>query len=183
MNKNCELVEMVEPDRCCGCGGSFTLTHYDISQQIGQKKRDSIVATGADVVATGCPACMMQLSDMLARNGRPRTGQAHRRAVRRHTVTIASHSLLKALSVNGRGRLLFAVDDISGVRLRTPANASPLHTARYRLIRQYGSRLAPAAFRSTWMVRGCAGWDCLSSRRRASCVREAGCRRRPCGGA
>ena len=21
MNKNCELVEMVEPDRCCGCGG------------------------------------------------------------------------------------------------------------------------------------------------------------------
>ena len=69
MNKNCELVEMVEPDRCCGCGGSFTLTHYDISQQIGQKKRDSIVATGADVVATGCPACMMQLSDMLARNG------------------------------------------------------------------------------------------------------------------
>ena len=49
--------------------GSFTLTHYDISQQIGQKKRDSIVATGADVVATGCPACMMQLSDMLARNG------------------------------------------------------------------------------------------------------------------
>ena len=59
MNKNCELVEMVEPDRCCGCGGSFTLTHYDISQQIGQKKRDSIVATGADVVATGCscPTC------------------------------------------------------------------------------------------------------------------------------
>ena len=69
MNPGYSLVEMAEANRCCGCGGSFTLTHYDISQQIGQKKRDSIVATGADVVATGCPACMMQLSDMLARNG------------------------------------------------------------------------------------------------------------------
>ena len=85
MNKNCELVEMVEPDRCCGCGGSFTLTHYDISQQIGQKKRDSIVATGADVVATGCPACMMQLSDMLARNGD--------RARVRHTVELYADTL------------------------------------------------------------------------------------------
>ena len=85
MNKNCELVEMVEPDRCCGCGGSFTLTHYDISQQIGQKKRDSIVATGADVVATGCPACMMQLSDMLARNGD--------RARVRHTIELYADTL------------------------------------------------------------------------------------------
>ena len=68
MNKGYTLVEMPEPDSCCGCGGSFTLTHYDISQKIGQRKRENIIASGADVVATGCPACMMQLSDMLARN-------------------------------------------------------------------------------------------------------------------
>lgn len=68
MNSDCELVEMAEADRCCGCGGSFTLTQYDLSCKIGQRKRDNVVASGADVVATGCPACMMQLSDMLARN-------------------------------------------------------------------------------------------------------------------
>ena len=52
---------------------------------MNQKKRDSIVATGADVVATGCPACMMQLSDMLARNGD--------RARVRHTIELYADTL------------------------------------------------------------------------------------------
>ncbi|MBP3731188.1 MAG: (Fe-S)-binding protein, partial [Mailhella sp.] len=49
MNPACELVEMAEADRCCGCGGSFTLFHYDLSRQIGQRKRNNIVNTGAAV--------------------------------------------------------------------------------------------------------------------------------------
>ena len=68
-NGSVDFVEMKEADRCCGCGGSFTLTHYDLSRKIGQRKRDNIVASGAKVVACGCPACMMQLSNMLALNG------------------------------------------------------------------------------------------------------------------
>ena len=36
--------EMSEPDRCCGCGGSFNLQYYGISASIGKRKRDSIVA-------------------------------------------------------------------------------------------------------------------------------------------
>jgi glycolate oxidase iron-sulfur subunit len=64
-----EFVEMAEPDRCCGCGGSFNLQHYGLSKDIGKIKRDNIVASGADVVATGCPACMMQISDMLSQHG------------------------------------------------------------------------------------------------------------------
>lgn len=68
-NPECELIEMREPDTCCGCGGSFTLTHYDISKKIGGRKRENIVASGADTVACGCPACMMQISNMLALNG------------------------------------------------------------------------------------------------------------------
>ena len=64
-----EIREMDECGRCCGCGGSFTLFHYDISRSIGQRKRDMIVDTGAPVAATACPACMMQLNDALSRNG------------------------------------------------------------------------------------------------------------------
>ncbi|WP_300773023.1 (Fe-S)-binding protein [uncultured Desulfovibrio sp.] len=64
----CRLVEMNEADRCCGCGGSFNLTHYDLSRRIGQRKRDNIVESGAAVVAAACPACMMQLEDMLSQN-------------------------------------------------------------------------------------------------------------------
>lgn len=69
MNPDYDLTEMKEADRCCGCGGSFTLSHYDLSRKIGQHKRDNIVTSSAETVATGCPACMTQLSDMLARNG------------------------------------------------------------------------------------------------------------------
>ncbi|MBQ3059787.1 MAG: (Fe-S)-binding protein [Desulfovibrio sp.] len=62
------LQEMAEADRCCGCGGSFNLFHYDYSRKIGQRKRDNVAASGAEVVATGCPACMMQLEDVLSHN-------------------------------------------------------------------------------------------------------------------
>jgi glycolate oxidase iron-sulfur subunit len=65
----CDLKEMVEPDWCCGMGGSFNLQYYEISKKIGQKKAAHIQATGADVLATGCPACMIQISDMLSRVG------------------------------------------------------------------------------------------------------------------
>lgn len=68
-NKRYRLKEMAEADRCCGSGGSFNLQHYDISSAIGKRKRDNIVASGADVVATSCPACMLQISDVLSRSG------------------------------------------------------------------------------------------------------------------
>ena len=63
------IKEMSESGRCCGCGGSFTLFHYELSRRIGQRKRDMIVETNAPVVATACPACMMQLNDVVSRNG------------------------------------------------------------------------------------------------------------------
>lgn len=61
--------EMPEADRCCGNGGSFNLFHYDLSKKIGQVKRDSIVSVQPEVVATGCPACMLSLMDVLSQNG------------------------------------------------------------------------------------------------------------------
>lgn len=65
----CTLKEMVESDWCCGMGGSFNLQYYDISKNIGAKKAAHIMETGADVLATGCPACMIQISDMLSQAG------------------------------------------------------------------------------------------------------------------
>lgn len=64
-----ELVEMKEADACCGMGGSFNLQYYDISSRIGNLKRDNIHTTGCNVLATGCPACMMQISDALSKAG------------------------------------------------------------------------------------------------------------------
>ena len=64
-----ELVEMEGADKCCGMGGSFNLYHYGISSRIGNLKQQNISDTGCDIVATGCPACMVQISDMLAKKG------------------------------------------------------------------------------------------------------------------
>ena len=64
------LVEMTESDWCCGLGGSFSLEHYELSQKIGKHKLEHIVASGAAAVATGCPACMLQISDQLSQAGR-----------------------------------------------------------------------------------------------------------------
>ena len=63
------LSEMAGADKCCGMGGSFNLFHYDISSRIGNLKQQNIVDTGCDTIATGCPACMMQISDMLSKAG------------------------------------------------------------------------------------------------------------------
>ena len=65
-----ELQEMAAPDKCCGMGGSFNLQYYDISRSIGDLKRQDIESSGCRIVATGCPACMAQISDMLSRAGR-----------------------------------------------------------------------------------------------------------------
>jgi len=62
--------EMGVPDRCCGMGGSFNLQHYDLSRRVGDRKAEDIISTGADTVATACPACMIQLVDRLSRTGK-----------------------------------------------------------------------------------------------------------------
>ena len=60
------LKEMNESDWCCGMGGSFNVQHYDdISKDIGNEKGEpGSRRPGRRCVATGCPACMLQISDM-----------------------------------------------------------------------------------------------------------------------
>jgi glycolate oxidase iron-sulfur subunit len=66
-----KLVEMHEPQRCCGGGGSFSFYNYELSKQISQKKIKDIEATQATTVVTGCPGCMLQLKDQLTQKGLP----------------------------------------------------------------------------------------------------------------
>ena len=62
------LNEMAEADRCCGLGGSFSLRYYQIAADIGKRKLENIAATQSAEVATGCPACMIQIADMLSQS-------------------------------------------------------------------------------------------------------------------
>lgn len=56
-----EFVEMGEANRCCGGSGTYSITHYDLSMKILDRKMDSAMATGASKIATCCPSCSMQL--------------------------------------------------------------------------------------------------------------------------
>ncbi len=60
-----EFVEMEEADRCCGGAGTFNLFFYDTSVKVGMRKRERILETKADAVATVCPSCIMQLKSLL----------------------------------------------------------------------------------------------------------------------
>jgi len=61
--KGLTYVEMPNADLCCGMGGSFSVYHYDITKKIAAKKMEGIKATGADIVVTACPGCMINLLD------------------------------------------------------------------------------------------------------------------------
>ncbi len=74
------FVEMKAADRCCGGAGTFSLYHPELSQEVAEVKMCRLAESGADVVAAGCPACLMQLRDSLIHRGMPQ------RAI--HTVEI-----------------------------------------------------------------------------------------------
>lgn len=56
-----EFVEMAEANRCCGGSGTYSVTHYDLSMKILDRKVDNAMETGASKIATCCPSCSMQL--------------------------------------------------------------------------------------------------------------------------
>jgi glycolate oxidase iron-sulfur subunit len=66
-----EYRELPEADWCCGGAGSYSLTHHDLSMQILQRKMENIRSTGAEIVVTPCPACVMQLQYGAKRFGVP----------------------------------------------------------------------------------------------------------------
>lgn len=67
---NLELVELPEPDICCGSAGTYNLEHPDVARALGRRKADSILATGAAAVVTGNIGCMVQIgAGLRERNG------------------------------------------------------------------------------------------------------------------
>jgi glycolate oxidase iron-sulfur subunit len=60
-----EFAEMKDAAKCCGAGGTFSMAYYDISRTINDWKLDNAEKTGANILATGCSACRMHITDGL----------------------------------------------------------------------------------------------------------------------
>jgi Fe-S oxidoreductase len=63
-----EFVEMTDADRCAGGAGTYLVKDFETSQRIVARKRQAVEQSGADLVATSCPACMIQLKTGLPRS-------------------------------------------------------------------------------------------------------------------
>ena len=53
--------ELPEADWCCGAAGSYTFLHHDEAKGVLDRKMGHVQRTGAQILATECPACMMHL--------------------------------------------------------------------------------------------------------------------------
>lgn len=71
-----ELVPLVESELCCGAAGSYNLTQPEMSERLGRRKAEHILATGASAIFTGNVGCLMQVTRFL-RESRPDFWIAH----------------------------------------------------------------------------------------------------------
>ncbi len=64
-----ELVEMRDGDKCCGSAGIYNLTQPEMAERLGAQKAENVDATGADVVVSANPGCLIQLRAELGKRG------------------------------------------------------------------------------------------------------------------
>lgn len=65
-----ELREMPQSDVCCGFGGSTSIEHGDVSELIMNNKLNNAESTGATVLVSDNPGCLMHLSGGVDASGR-----------------------------------------------------------------------------------------------------------------
>lgn len=70
--RSIENIELVEPEltcgswsTCCGGGGGFEAVFPELSQVLAVNRTRELLETGADIIVTHCPGCIMQLKDGL----------------------------------------------------------------------------------------------------------------------
>ncbi len=64
-----EVAEIPEASLCCGSAGVFNLLQPETASQLGSRKVDNLLSTGAQAVASANPGCLLQLTSGLRRRG------------------------------------------------------------------------------------------------------------------
>lgn len=66
-----DLREMNEASTCCGFGGSVSIDHPEMARHIVERKLANVDATGARLVITDNPGCILHLRGSVDASGRP----------------------------------------------------------------------------------------------------------------
>jgi len=64
-----EMCELADPTRCCGSAGIYNITHPALSKELLDRKMADVAATGAEVVVSANPGCLLQLEWGARRTG------------------------------------------------------------------------------------------------------------------
>jgi glycolate oxidase iron-sulfur subunit len=64
-----ELVEAPHPAQCCGHGGDFNLSHFDLSVEILNRRMEDFQRAEPDAIVTGCTGCLLQFAEGVCRQG------------------------------------------------------------------------------------------------------------------
>ena len=62
-------VELAEADVCCGSAGSYNLTEPKMAERLQKRKIDNLIATGAEIVVTSNPGCLLQIQSGIKKEG------------------------------------------------------------------------------------------------------------------
>ena len=63
------FVELPESEVCCGSAGSYNLTEPEMAERLQRRKIENILQSGAQVVVTTNPGCLMQIRAGLKKAG------------------------------------------------------------------------------------------------------------------
>lgn len=66
-----ELLEPLEWEICCGSAGIWNLLKPEAADDLGRRKAQNLLATGAEAIAAGNPGCALQIAAHLEALGRP----------------------------------------------------------------------------------------------------------------
>jgi glycolate oxidase iron-sulfur subunit len=63
-----ELVELKETEICCGSAGVYNVVHNELAERLLEQKMRRIEETGAELILTANPGCLLQLRAGVARS-------------------------------------------------------------------------------------------------------------------
>ncbi|HVV29953.1 MAG TPA: heterodisulfide reductase-related iron-sulfur binding cluster [Mycobacteriales bacterium] len=64
-----QLREIADGQMCCGSAGVYNILHPDTGRELGERKAQAVVDTGAELMVTANPGCWMQVATALGARG------------------------------------------------------------------------------------------------------------------
>jgi len=64
-----ELREIADGDICCGSAGVYNILNPEPARELGDLKARNVLATGAELLVTANPGCLMQVASSIERAG------------------------------------------------------------------------------------------------------------------